>query len=63
MCRAHIALQEPQAVAIILYKMAFCLPGKVVACTWITALQRLICVIRMVQYLLFFPDGPAGYCV
>ena len=31
MCRAHIALQELQAVAIKLHRMAFCLSGKVVA--------------------------------
>ena len=31
MCRAHIALQELQAVAMMLYRMAFCLSGKVVA--------------------------------
>ena len=28
--RAHIALQELQAVAIMLHRMAFCLSGKVV---------------------------------
>ena len=31
LCRAHIALQELQAVAIMLRRMAFCLSGKVVA--------------------------------
>ena len=31
MCRAHIALQELQAVAMMLCRMAFCLSGKVVA--------------------------------
>ena len=31
LCRAHIALQELQAVAIMLCRMAFCLSGKVVA--------------------------------
>ena len=30
MCRTHIALQELQAVAIMLHRMAFCLSGKVV---------------------------------
>ena len=30
MCRAHIALQELQAIAMILCRMAFCLSGKVV---------------------------------
>ena len=31
LCRAHIALQELQAVAIMLCRMAFCLSGKLVA--------------------------------
>ena len=31
MCRAHIALQELQAVAMMLHQMAFHLSGKVVA--------------------------------
>ena len=31
LCRVHIALQELQAVAIMLCRMAFCLSGKVVA--------------------------------
>ena len=31
MCMAHIALQELQAIAMMLHRMAFCLPGKVVA--------------------------------
>ena len=31
MCRAHIALQELQAIGVILHRMAFCLSGKVVA--------------------------------
>ena len=31
LCRAHIAMQELQAVAIMLHRMAFCLCGKVVA--------------------------------
>ena len=30
-CRAHIALQELQAVAVMLCRMAFCLSDKVVA--------------------------------
>ena len=32
-------------------------------CIWITALQKLICVIKVVQYLLFFPGWPVGYWV
>ena len=31
LCRAHIALQELHAVAVMLHRMAFCLSGKVVA--------------------------------
>ena len=31
LCRAHIALQEVQAVTMMLHSMAFCLSGKVVA--------------------------------
>ena len=31
MCRAHIAMQELQAVAVMLHRMAFYLSGKVVA--------------------------------
>ena len=31
MCRAHIALQELQVIAMMLHRMAFCLSGKVVA--------------------------------
>ena len=31
MCRAHIALQELQAITMMLYRMAFHLSGKVVA--------------------------------
>ena len=31
MCRAHIALQELQAIAMMLHRMAFHLSGKVVA--------------------------------
>ena len=57
LCRAHIALQELQAVAIMLCMMAFCLLG------WITGLLRLTCVMRVVQCLLFFPGWPARYWV
>ena len=32
-------------------------------CIWITVLQKHICLIKMVQCLLFFPDWPAGYWV
>ena len=46
LCRAHIALQELQAV--MLHRMAFCLSGKVLPCIWITVLLRLTCVIKVV---------------
>ena len=32
-------------------------------CIWIRALQKLVCVIKVVQYFLFFPDWPIGYWV
>ena len=32
-------------------------------CIWITTLQKLTCVIKVVQYLLFFPGWPARYWV
>ena len=32
-------------------------------CTWMTVLQMLICVIKVVQCLLFYPDWPARYWV
>ena len=35
-----------------------CLP-----CIWITALLRLICIVKVVQFLFFFPGWPAGYWV
>ena len=31
MCRAHIVLQEFQAIAMMLHRMAFCLSGEVIA--------------------------------
>ena len=31
LCRVHIALQELQAITIVLHSMAFCISGKVVA--------------------------------
>ena len=51
--RGHIALQELQAVAIMVCRMAFHLSGKV-PCIWITVLLRLTFVIKVVQCLLFF---------
>ena len=59
--RAHIALQELQAVAIMLHRMAFHLLVRLLPCIWITVLLRHTCVIKVVQCLLFLPDWPAGY--
>ena len=61
LCKAHIALQELQAVAIMLRRMAFNLSGRLSPCIWITVLLKHTCVIKVVQCLLFFPDCPAGY--
>ena len=61
LCRAHIALQELHAVAIMLHRMAFYLSGKVITLHWITVLLRLIYVIKVVQCLLFLPGWPARY--
>ena len=59
--RAHIALQEPQDVTIMLHRMAFCLSVRWLPCIWITVLLRCTCVMKVVQCLLFFPDWPARY--
>ena len=57
MCRAHIALQELQAVAMMLCGRAFCLSVRWLHCIWIAALQKLICVIKVAQCLLSFQAG------
>ena len=41
-----------------LHRMAFCLSGKVVALHLVIALLMLICVIKVVQHLLFFSGWP-----
>ena len=49
MCKMHIALQEIQAVVLMLHKMAFHLYNKVVAFyIWTTVLLKLIYVIKVV---------------
>ena len=58
--RAHIVLQELQAVAIMLCRMAFHLSGKVVALHLDNSTAKAY-VIKVVQCLLFFPGWPAGY--
>ena len=54
MGRVHIALQELQAVAMMLHRMAFHLSGKVVALDLDSSTLK-------VQCLLFFPGWPARY--
>ena len=62
LCRAHTALQELQAVAMMLHRMVFCLPGKVVPLHLDNSTTKAYpCVIRVVQCLLFFPGWPARY--
>ena len=56
---AYIALWELQAIVMMLHQMAFGLSNMVVALHLVTALLRLICVIKVVQCLLFFPGWPA----
>ena len=58
MCRAHIALQELQPVAMMLCRMAFLLSGKVVALHLDNSTTKAY-VIKVVQCLLFFPGWPA----
>ena len=48
MCRAHIALQELQAIAMTLCRMAFCLSGKVID-------------VHLDNSVSFFPGWPARY--
>ena len=61
MFRAHIALQELQAMAMMLCRLALCLLGKVVALHLDNNTTKHIYVIKVIQYLLFFPDWSAWY--
>ena len=61
LCRAHIALQELQAVAIMLCRMAFHLSGKVVALHLDNSTAKAYLCNQVVQCLLFFPGWPARY--
>ena len=63
MCKAHISLQKLQAVAMMLHRIALGYLVRWLPCIWMTALQKLIYVIKVVQYLLFYPDWPARYGV
>ena len=55
MYRAHITLQELPAVAMILCRMAFHLPGKVVALHLENSMGTAYLCNQGVQCLLFFP--------
>ena len=63
MCRAHIALQEFQAITMMLHRMDFHLSGKVVALHLYNITAKPFHVIKVVQCLLFFPGWPARYWV
>ena len=55
----YIALQEFQTVALMLHRMAFHLAGKVVVLHLDNSIANDY-VVKVVQYLLFFPDWPAA---
>ena len=59
--RAHIALQELQAVAIMLHRMAFCLSGKVVALHLDYSTAKAYFCNQGGTVSPFFPDWPARY--
>ena len=61
MCGVHIALQELQAVAMMLCRMAFYLSGKVVALHLDNSTAKAICIIKVVQCLHLFPGWPTKY--
>ena len=56
MCKVHISLQELQAVAPMMCKMALQLYGKMVALIWLIVLLKLIYVLKVEQHVPFFPD-------
>ena len=51
MHKVHITLEELQAVALMLDRMAFSISSKVIALHWIIKLQKHIYVIQVVQCL------------
>ena len=61
MCRAHIALQELQAIAMMLHSMAFCLSGKVVALHLDNSTAKAYLCNQGGTVSPFFPGWPAGY--
>ena len=52
----NIALQELQAVVLMLHRVAFHLSVKVVSLHLDNSTAKLIYVIKVLQYFLFFPD-------
>ena len=61
MCRAHIDLQELQAIAMMLHRMAFCLSGKVVALHLDNSTVKAYMYNQSGTVPHFFPGWPAGY--
>ena len=61
LCRAHIALQELQAIAMMLCRVAFCLSGKVVTLHLDNSIAKGYLCNQVVQCLLFFPGWSARY--
>ena len=57
MCRAHIALQELQAIIVMLLEWPSVYLVRCLPCIWITALLRLISVIKMVSVSFSFQAG------
>ena len=60
MCRSHIALQELQAITMMLHRMDFYLSGKLVALHLDNSSAKVICVIKVLQCLLLLPDWPSS---
>ena len=63
MCRAHITMQELQAVAMMLHRMAFQLSGKVVALYLDNSTAKAYLCNQGGRASPFFPDWPTGYWV
>ena len=61
MCRVHIALQELQAVAMMLHQMAFCLSGKVVSLHLDNNTAKAYLCNQGGTVSPFFPGLPPGY--
>ena len=61
MCRPHIALQELQAVAMMLHRMAFHLSGKAVALHLGNSMANAYLCNQGGKSLLYFPGWPDRY--